>query len=135
MTPSTHSGAGGRHAAAYARVGLQTRVGSASPTQLIALLLAGARTDITRASLYFSQGNVAARGRAITHALTIVRNGLIAAIDEQQGSVAAQLRHTYELICYLLLQANARRDPAMLERAGDMLRDVELAWSEATDGK
>ncbi|TAM90141.1 MAG: flagellar export chaperone FliS [Candidimonas sp.] len=129
---TTMTSAGSRHAATYTRIGLETRVNGASATALISLLLEGALADLKRASLYFAQGDVARRGAAITHAIRILQDGLIAALDERQGGVARQLRQTYDLAVYWLLNCTTRRDPLMLERARTVLEGVRDAWAQAT---
>jgi len=133
--PFSHSRNPNGQAARFAQVGLQTQVGSASPTQLIGLLLAGACADVARAKLFFEQGDVAARGQAISHALSIVREGLIAALDTRQGEIAQQLRHHYEVTCYWLLRANREQSPEKLEHANKLLSDMRQIWQEATQGK
>lgn len=119
-------------AARYTQVGLETRVNSASAEGLVALLLDAALADIARARLFFAQDDTAHRGASISHAIEIVRGGLIAALDDSQGAVAARLRDAYELSIHWLLQATVQRDAAKLDPAEAILRSIREAWAAAT---
>src|SRR5690606_5795573 len=125
MTPSVHQ----RRAQAYARIGLETEVETASPVQLISLLFDGARAAIKRARLHLDHGNIQARGLAISKALDIVTNGLRASLDHNAGGeVAVQLDALYDYIQRCLLLANLHADAARLEEADKLLANLADAW-------
>jgi len=120
-----------RGAAAYGRVGLESDVMSASPHRLITLLYEGADTAIRTAAVHLEDGNVAEKGRAISKALDIVNNGLLAALDrERGGELAERMASLYDYIARLLLKANLDKDPACLEEARRLLGELGSAWRE-----
>ncbi|MFP1682528.1 flagellar export chaperone FliS [Alloalcanivorax sp. C16-1] len=131
MTTSRGAAAYGRGAGAYARVGVESGVLSASPHQLITLLFDGAASAIRTAGMHLQAGRAADKGQAISKALDIVNNGLLAALDrEKGGEIAERLASLYDYIARLLLQANLRNDQASLDEAGRLLADIASAWRE-----
>lgn len=133
MTYSSPRGArGSRSAGAYASIGLETRVLSATPEQLITLLFDGALAAIAKAQLYMQNGDIQGRGNSISKAIDIVDSGLKASLDmEAGGELSRNLAATYELIVYNLLQANLHADPKKLELAKQLLADISDAWRTA----
>ncbi|GHE21310.1 flagellar protein FliS [Halomonas urumqiensis] len=133
MTMSAMRGAAAyaRGAGAYARVGVESSVMSASPHQLIVLLFDGAQASIRAARIHMQAGNVAEKGKAISKALDIVNNGLMAALDaERGGEIAGRLASLYDYISRLLLAANRHNDQQSLDQAETLLDDVASAWRE-----
>jgi len=119
---------------AYAYVGLETHVMSASPARLITLLFDGARAAIAKASKAMQTSDVAARGQAISKAIEIVENGLKASLDQNAGGqVAASLHHAYGVIVQKLLLANLKNDADQLDGADRLLADIGAAWRVAVD--
>lgn len=133
MTYSIPTGARGRRSAkAYADVGLETQVLSASPQQLISLLFQGALAAIMKARLYMKNEDVAGRGVAISKAIDIVDSGLKASVDaDVGGELANNLIATYELVIRNLLLANLNADDEALTLAETMLTNLSDAWQEA----
>lgn len=122
---------GSRGASAYARVGVESGVMSASPHQLIVMLFDGAIASIRAARIHMQAGNVAEKGKAISKALDIVNNGLAASLDaERGGEVAERLASLYDYIVRLLLAANRHNDEQSLTQAETLLDDVASAWRE-----
>lgn len=123
-----------RSAQAYANVGLETQVMSASPERLITLLFQGALAAIMKARLYLDNGDIAGRGQAISKAIDIVESGLKASVDpDAGGELAHTLIANYELIGRHLLLANLNADAGHLSVAENMLRSISQAWREAVD--
>ncbi|MCK0714775.1 flagellar export chaperone FliS [Chromohalobacter sarecensis] len=120
-----------RGAQAYARVGVESGVMSASPHQLIVMLFDGAQASIRAAKMHMEDGNISAKGQAISKALNIVNNGLAAALDhERGGELSERLGSLYDYIARLLLRANLRNDQAALDEAARLLEDIGSAWRE-----
>ncbi|MDT8398940.1 MAG: flagellar export chaperone FliS [Pseudomonadales bacterium] len=118
-------------AAAYARVGVESSVMAATPHQLIVMLFDGAQLALRSAGLHMQNGNMAEKGRAISKALDIVNQGLLAALDrERGGDVAASLASLYDYIGWLLLLAGLRNDQAKLDEAARLLEDIGSAWRD-----
>ena len=103
-------------AGAYASVGVESTVLTASPHQLINMLFEGARVAIRTAGMHMQAGHTARKGEAISRALDIVNNGLLAAL--------------YEYIARRLLSANLNNDKAALDEAGQLLEEIGSAWRE-----
>ena len=120
---------------AYAKIGLETAVESASPHQLITMLFDGARTTIAMARLHLADNNIPAKGNAISKAINIVDNGLKASLDaeaagEAGAELVANLTALYDYIIQRLLYANLRNDPALLDEADKLLENLGSAWRE-----
>ena len=127
---------GQQSAKAYAQVGLETQVLSASPEHLITLLFNGARAAIMQARLHMENGNIAGRGQAISKALDIVDSGLKMAVDQEKGGeLARNLVATYDIILHNLMLANLRNDQDKLTLAERMLVDIADAWSSSVDAQ
>ena len=122
-------------AGAYARLGVETQAMSASPHQLICMLFDGAITAIGMARHHIAEGDVAAKGSAISKAVGIVANGLKACLDAKAAGAAgtelvANLSALYDYVIRRLLQANLRDDPRALDEAQSLLESVASAWRE-----
>lgn len=129
-TPARRHGAG-----AYARVGMETGVDSASPHQLIVMLFDGAQAAIAMARHHMAANDIAAKGQAISKAISIVDNGLKAGLDAQAAGAAgselvANLSALYDYIARQLMLANLRNDPALLDEAQQLLDNIGSAWRE-----
>lgn len=122
---------GMRGAAAYGRVGVESHVLSASPHKLITMLFDGAQQSIRAARLHMENDNVAAKAEAISKALDIVNQGLLAALDKEQGGeLAERLESLYLYVGDLLVKANLRNDATLLDEAAHLLEQIGSAWKE-----
>lgn len=128
-----------RGAAAYARVGVESAVMSATPHRLIVMLFDGVQASIRAARLHMRNGDVAEKGKAISRAIDIVNQGLLAALDvECGGELAGRLEQVYDYVVRLLLQANLHDDEGRLDEAARLLEDIGSAWREigqSVDGR
>jgi flagellar protein FliS len=124
MFGSTRSGAN-----AYATVGIETGVSSASPHKLIVMLYDGALAALATATQQMKAGDIPGKAKAISKAITIVESGLRASLNKQVGGEIAQnLDALYEYISNRLLLANLNNDPEILEEVARLLRDLKGAW-------
>lgn len=104
---------------------------SASPHQLIVMLFDGAQAAIRTARLHMQAGNVAEKGRAISKAIDIVNQGLLAALDhERGGELAGRLEQLYDYVARLLLRANLHNDERSLDEASLLLEQIGSAWRQ-----
>lgn len=116
---------------AYARVGVESKVLSASPLERVNMLFDGTQKQIRAARLHMQAGNTEEKGKAISKAMDIINQGLIAALDTQSGGeVAANLERYYEYISRLLVRANLENSDAKLDEASTLLETVGSAWRE-----
>lgn len=129
MFGSTRSGAN-----VYAKVGLETGVSSASPHSLIVMLFDGALIAVATALQNMKAGNIAAKGQAISKAITIIDSGLRASLNKEVGGdIANNLDALYEYMSNRLLLANLKNQPEMLEEVLGLIRELKGAW-EAIGG-
>jgi flagellar protein FliS len=119
------------HAAqAYARIGLETGVAAASPQRLIVMLYDGALAALAEARAHIIAGRTAQKGRAIGKAISIVDEGLKAALDVGQGGeIARSLMQLYDYVSRRLLIANLRDDVALIDEANQLLTELRGAWA------
>jgi len=119
---------------AYANVGLETGVASASPLKLIIMLYDGALAALLGAKANMAAGNIAAKGSAISKAITIIDNGLRASLDKSAGGeIADNLDALYDYMSRRLLQANLKNDVAIVEEIHGLLADLRGAWVSIGD--
>ncbi|MCD6008378.1 flagellar export chaperone FliS [Halomonas sp. IOP_31] len=120
-----------RGANAYARMGVETGVMSASPHQLIVMLFDGAQASLRAARLHLQQGNMAEKGKALSKAIDIVNNGLSASLDHDKGGeIAGRLVSLYDYVVRLLMQANLHNDLQRIDEAARLLDDIGTAWRD-----
>ena len=116
---------------AYAQIGVESAVMSASPHQLIVLLFDGALSALVRARLFMQQGELAAKGEALSKAINIIDNGLKAGLDnEKGGEIAANLSSLYDYMIRRLMLANLRNDVAIIEEVEGLLTNIADAWKQ-----
>ena len=114
---------------AYAKVGLETSIGSASPHKLIVMLYDGALVALLSAKTNIAANNIAAKGIAISKAITIIDNGLRASLDKEAGGeIAANLDALYDYMSRRLLHANLKNDVPAIEEVHRLLSDLREAW-------
>jgi len=113
----------------YANVGLETGVAAASPHQLIIMLYEGAELAVRMAIKHMNEGDLARKSAAITHASTIILDGLRAALDTRQRSdIVLQLDALYDYMNRRLMLAHLKNQTAPLEEVLGLLRELHDAW-------
>jgi flagellar protein FliS len=116
---------------AYANVGIETGAATASPHKLIIMLFDGAMLAIATGLQHMNAGNIPAKGKSISHAITIIDGGLRACLDKENGgSIAENLDALYEYMSRRLLVANLNNQPEILEEVHHLLHDLKQAWEE-----
>lgn len=120
-------------ARAYSQVGLETGVTAASPHQLIKMLFDGASLAIVKARQHMLEGDVIAKGQAISKAIQIIESGLRTGLNfEAGGELAQNLNGLYSYMTQQLLQANLNNQAELLDEVYQLISDIKLAW-EAID--
>lgn len=116
---------------AYAQIGVESAVMSASPHQLIVLLFDGALSALVRARLFMQQGELAAKGEALSKAINIIDNGLKAGLDNDKGGeIAENLSSLYDYMIRRLMLANLRNDVTIIEEVEGLLTNIADAWKQ-----
>lgn len=120
-----------RSIGAYQDVGTTSAVEGADPHKLIALLFEGAIAAIAVARGAMEQNRVADKGRAISKAIDIIENGLMASLNvEQGGELAGRLGALYDYMCERLLFANLKNSVAALDEVSGLLGNIQQAWAQ-----
>jgi flagellar secretion chaperone FliS len=115
---------------AYAKVGIETGVTSASPHKLIVMLFDGALVSVSSAIMHMKAGNIPEKGAAISKAIMIIDSGLRAALDKKAGGeIAEGLDALYEYMGARLLQANLKNQVDILEEVQRLLGELRDAWN------
>lgn len=124
-------------ARAYRDVGLQTRVLSASPHEIITILITEVISSIRQARLAMQANNLSRRHETIKKAIDILDAGLIASIDvtESDGDVGQQMVNAYRLIIQQLLYANLHSDESHLDAAQTSMETLLDAWVQIAPEK
>jgi flagellar protein FliS len=121
---------------AYARIGVETGVHAADPVKLVLMLYDGALLAIGDAQRHMTGGAIAAKGQAVSRAISIIDGGLKVSLDTSRGgAIAAQLFELYEYMGRRLLLASLRSDPAGLAEVAGLLRELRGAWAELAANK
>jgi flagellar protein FliS len=116
-------------ASAYTKIGVETGVIAASPHKLIVMLFDGAITAIGNAVQQMQKGEIAAKGKSISHAISIIDNGLRASLDKRVGGeIALNLDALYEYMSRQLLLGNLNKDEEKLLEVQTLLRDLKQTW-------
>jgi flagellar protein FliS len=118
---------------AYANVGMETGVVAASPHKLIIMLYDGALLATTDALQHMANKNIPKKGKSISHAISIIDNGLRASLDKKVGGeIADNLDALYQYMSQRLIQANLHNNPEYIAEVQKLLRDLKSSW-EAID--
>lgn len=118
-----------RGVGAYATVGLETGVAAASPHKLVVMLYDGVIVALLSAINGIKSANVAAKGAALSKAITIIDNGLRASLDRKAGGeIAANLDSLYDYMGRRLLEANLKSDASIVEEIHGLMSDLREAW-------
>jgi len=119
---------------AYARVGVETKVSTASPHQLIVLLYDGALLAINSAAVSMDAGDIPSKGKSISQAINIITNGLKASLDmEAGGEISDRLSALYDYMTQRLLQANLQNSRPALDEVSTLLNELREAWLGIAD--
>lgn len=114
---------------AYGKVALETSINMASPHRLIVMLFDGALAALTKARHDMNTGNVPGKGKAISHAISIIDNGLRASLDKKSGGdIAQSLEALYQYMADRLLLANLRNAPEIIDEVHGLLKELKGAW-------
>ncbi|MCV2533261.1 flagellar export chaperone FliS [Enterobacter wuhouensis] len=124
---------GAKGTQAYAKIEVESAVMSASQQQLVIMLFDGALSALIRARLFLQDGNLQAKGLALSKAINIIENGLKVGLDEESKDELTQnLIALYAYMVRRLLQANLRNDASAIEEVENLLRNISDGWREAS---
>ena len=114
---------------AYAQIGVESAVMSASQQQLVTMLFDGVLSALVRARLFNNQQG---KGVSLSKAINIIENGLRVSLDEESKDELTQnLIALYSYMVRRLLQANLRNDVSAVEEVEALMRNIADAWKES----
>jgi flagellar protein FliS len=114
---------------AYSTVSIESSLNSADPHKLIAMLYQGALLAIANAKNGILRKDIPAKGKAISHALRIIDEGLKASLDKNVGGPLAQdLDALYDYMCFRLVDANVKNNVEALDEVTRLLSEIQGAW-------
>ena len=117
---------------AYAQIGVESAVMSASQQQLVTMLFDGVLSALVRARLFMQDNNQQGKGVSLSKAINIIENGLRVSLDEESKDELTQnLIALYSYMVRRLLQANLRNDVSAVEEVEALMRNIADAWKEA----
>ncbi|HDX4050364.1 TPA: flagellar export chaperone FliS [Enterobacter soli] len=122
---------GAKGTQAYAKIEVESAVMSASQHQLVIMLFDGALSALVRARLFLQDGNIPAKGLALSKAINIIENGLKVGLVENNGDELTQnLIALYAYMVRRLLHANVNNDANAIEEVENLLRNIADGWKE-----
>lgn len=118
------------HLGHYSSVNAYASAANADPLQMILQLMSGAADRIATAKGCMQRREIAAKGREIGRAISII-DALRASLDaEKGGSIAANLEALYEYMNRRLLEANAKDDARCLDEVAELLGEIRAGWQQ-----
>lgn len=112
----------------YKSIEIQTRVETASPHELIEMLLQGARSHIATAQGNIQRKQIKEKGEHIGKAISIIDGLKMSLNHEQGGEIADNLLKLYEYLQSMLLKANLNNDEDVLAQTNVLLSEIQQAW-------
>jgi len=118
-------------AESYAKVGVDAAVETSDPHRLILMLFDGAIAAISLARIHMAAGEIPQKGAAISKAIDLISNGLLASLDmEAGGELAERLAALYDYMTQRLLFANLKNSLATLDEVMELLTSLREAWAQ-----
>jgi len=103
---------------------------AANPVRLVQLLYRSGLDSIGAARRNLSRGDIRARSRAISKAMTIVTELSLSLDHEKGGDLSRNLADLYGYIQNLLIQGNIQQADSPLEEAERLLETLDEAWEK-----
>ncbi|EMQ5914917.1 flagellar export chaperone FliS [Escherichia coli] len=117
---------------AYAQIGVESTVMSASQQQLVTMLFDGVLSALVRARLFMQDNNQQGKGVSLSKAINIIENGLRVSLDEESKDELTQnLIALYSYMVRRLLQANLRNDVSAVGEVEALMRNIADVWKES----
>lgn len=108
----------------------RTQAETASPAELITMMYTGAIRFLSLSRQKIEARDLEAANRHLLRGQEIILE-LMISVDVSAGPVARNLFDLYEFMHRHLIQANVRKDGAMIEEVVQMLRELLPAWEQA----
>lgn len=128
-SPALSFGSNRLSASTYRDVDASTSLDGAGAHKLVSLLYAALVGQIARARGAIARKDTVEKGRAISHAMRIIDEGLRAPLDMAAGgAIASNLRNLYDYLLQQLTLANLRSDDAALGDCARLVDTLREGW-------
>lgn len=118
-------------AQSYAKVGVDAAVETSDPHRLVLMLFDAAIAAVSLAKIHMAAGEIPQKGAAISKAIDLICNGLLASLDmEAGGELAERLAALYDYMSQRLLFANLKNNLASLDEVMELLTGLREAWAQ-----
>lgn len=107
----------------------QTQVSTASQGELLLMLFDGAIRFARQSQEYMRQGELEQASSKLIRTQDIISE-LILSLDLSVGEIAHNLQQLYTYIYDLLVQANVRKTPELVDDALHMLVELRETWEQ-----
>lgn len=112
----------------YRAVDLEARAASASPYELVLVLMDGLLDELARARAHIAAKRYEQKAASIDKCVEII-NGLSSSLDfEQGGETVANLANIYEFCANHLHGAGINMDPDMVDEVVRILTTIRQGW-------
>ncbi|GAB7125679.1 flagellar export chaperone FliS [Silvimonas sp. JCM 19000] len=119
----------------YGDNSLDVAVESASPLKLVVMLYEGAIKAVGLARYHMEAGHIPDKGKAISHAISIIDQGLRQSLDKSKGGdLAENLDQLYRYMTEQLLLANIHNKLETLDHVGKLLGELKESWDQIEAG-
>jgi len=130
------------HSAPADRKAMQRRLGAyqsqavetASPARLVSLLFAGALRHTGLAQVAITAGSVQDAHQHLVQAQKIVTELSASLNMKEGGELADRLAALYDYVTSRLVEANVKKDAAVLGPAVEVLTSLSESWNEMSGG-
>lgn len=118
-------------ALAYRNIGLETRTPQQDKHQLVALMFETFLEAVNAAIGAIERQDVQEKIKKINHAMLLLRDGLEANLDmDNGGELSKNLAGLYDYCCIGLMQANLKNDTVKLKEIIGLIKPVAEAWAQ-----
>lgn len=108
----------------------RTQAETASPGEMIVMLYNGALRFLTVARRKLDANDIPGASASLLRAQDIILE-LMVSVDTTVGEVAKNLFDLYQFMHKHLVQANVKKDSAMIDDVEGLLRELLAAWEQA----
>ncbi|HPE68159.1 MAG TPA: flagellar export chaperone FliS [Thermotogota bacterium] len=110
---------------------LEQAVGTASPAKLVEMLYAGALNFLEQARHSIENQQLSKANEKLIRVQDIIMELNVSLDMQKGGEIAENLRSLYSYMFRRLLEANGRKDVAIIEEISGYLKELHGTWVEA----
>ncbi|PJC86428.1 flagellar export chaperone FliS [Vibrio sp. HA2012] len=112
----------------YQQTNLDAQAASATPHQLVLMLIDGLLDEMIRAKGHISANRLAEKGQSINKCMNILI-GLDSALDiENGGEIAVNLHDLYEFVQTELFRSSVNNDISHIETSENIITTIREGW-------